>query len=48
MRYNQQLKGRTEAFGNLRDVLAREMASAIPEIKDEVRQIVEATGGRLE
>jgi len=48
MRYNQQLKGRTEAFGNFRDILAREMASAIPEIRNDVMQVVEITGGRVE
>ncbi|KAK0938018.1 RNA polymerase II mediator complex subunit [Friedmanniomyces endolithicus] len=48
MRYNQQLKGRTEAFGNFRDILAREMASAIPEIRDDVNQVIEVTGGRVE
>ncbi|TKA30227.1 Mediator of RNA polymerase II transcription subunit 10 [Friedmanniomyces endolithicus] len=48
MRYNQQLRGRTEAFGNFRHILAREMASAIPEIKDDVNQVIEVTGGRVE
>jgi mediator of RNA polymerase II transcription subunit 10 len=47
MRYNQQLKGRTEAFGQFRDILAREMASGLPEIREDVRTVVEATGGKL-
>lgn len=45
MRYNQQLKGRSEAFGQFRDILGREMMSGIPEIADDVRRVVEATGG---
>ncbi|KAK4890658.1 RNA polymerase II mediator complex subunit [Elasticomyces elasticus] len=48
MKRNQQLKGQTEAFGSFRDILGREMMSAIPEIQSEVRQIVEVTGGRVE
>ncbi|KAF2857929.1 hypothetical protein K470DRAFT_260356 [Piedraia hortae CBS 480.64] len=47
MRYNQELKGRTDAFASFRDVLGREMYSAIPEIQTEVRNIVEAAGGSL-
>lgn len=47
MRYNQQLKGRTAAFGNFRDILGAEMRSAIPEIADDVRQVVELTGGKV-
>ena len=45
MRYNQQQKGRSEAFAQFRDILGREMASAIPEISTEVREIVESSGG---
>lgn len=45
MRVNQELKGRTEAFADFRDMLGREMMSAIPDIKDQVRQIVISTGG---
>lgn len=55
MRYNQQQKGRTEAFANFRDILAQEMASGIsevkefgiPDMKSEVKKVVEATGGHL-
>lgn len=46
-RLNQQAKGRTEAFSTFRDILAREMASGIPDIKDEVQQVVAATNGKL-
>ena len=35
-RGNQDLKGKAEAFASFRDVLAREMASAMPECKKEV------------
>ncbi|KAK2812629.1 RNA polymerase II mediator complex subunit [Emmonsiellopsis sp. PD_5] len=42
---NQDLKGKAEAFASFRDVLAREMASAMPECKGEVERVVRATGG---
>ncbi|KAK5132623.1 hypothetical protein LTR08_008822 [Meristemomyces frigidus] len=47
-RYNQELKGRVEAFAQFRDILGKEMMSAMPEIKDDVRQVVLATGGNVE
>lgn len=43
---NQYLKGKAEAFESFRDVLAREMEGAMPEVAGEVRRVVEATGGR--
>ena len=48
MRYNQQQKGRTEAFASFRDILGQQMAAGIPDIKDDVRRVVEASGGHLE
>ncbi|EEP77201.1 conserved hypothetical protein [Uncinocarpus reesii 1704] len=45
---NQDLKGKMEAFASFRDVLAKEMASAMPECKKEVEKVVKATGGKLE
>lgn len=48
MRYNQQLKGRSEAFASFRDILGQQMKVGIPEIKDDVRRVVEASGGGLE
>lgn len=48
MRYNQQQKGRSEAFATFRDILGREMASGIPDIKEDVKRVVEATGGKVE
>jgi mediator of RNA polymerase II transcription subunit 10 len=46
-RGNQALKGKSEAFAELRDVLAREIVGAIPELEGEVGRVVEATGGRV-
>ena len=48
MRYNQQQKGRSEAFANFRDMLGREMAFGIPDIREDVKRIVEASGGHVE
>ena len=42
-RGNQDLKGKREAFAGFRDVLAREMRSAMPECRDEVDRIVAAS-----
>ncbi|ODH38885.1 hypothetical protein ACO22_02119 [Paracoccidioides brasiliensis] len=46
-RGNQDLKGKAEAFASFRDVLAREMVSAMPECKGEVERILKATGGSV-
>ncbi|OAX80195.1 hypothetical protein ACJ72_05474 [Emergomyces africanus] len=46
-RGNQDLKGKAEAFANFRDVLAREMVSAMPECNGEVERVLRATGGRV-
>lgn len=48
MRLNQELKGKIEALAEFRDILAREMMSAIPDIKEQVQQIVRATEGKIE
>lgn len=45
-RLNQKLKGRAEAYAQFRDALAREFAGAVPDAKDDVWCVVEATGGR--
>jgi mediator of RNA polymerase II transcription subunit 10 len=45
MKSNQVQKGRAEAYGAFRDMLGREMMSAIPDIKDEVKDVLEACGG---
>jgi len=46
-RGNQDLKGKKEAFGSFRDVLATEMRSAMPECRREVDRAVLATGGTV-
>jgi hypothetical protein len=40
---NKTMKGKSEAFSSFRDVLAQEMASAMPDIKGEVDKVVEYT-----
>lgn len=47
-KHNQLLKGRAEAMAKFRDVLARQMKSAMPELEGSVRRIVENTGGKLD
>jgi mediator of RNA polymerase II transcription subunit 10 len=47
MRYNQQQKGRSDAYAQFRDILGREMASAIPDIRDDVKKVVESSGGQI-
>ncbi|KAL1961286.1 hypothetical protein VTO42DRAFT_14 [Malbranchea cinnamomea] len=47
-RGNQDLKGKVEAFAGFRDILAQEMASAMPECRREVKRVVAATGGRTD
>ncbi|KAJ6036618.1 Mediator complex subunit Med10 [Penicillium herquei] len=47
-RGNQDLKGKREAFAGFRDVLAREMRSAMPECRGEVDRVVAATGGNVD
>ncbi|KAM3435790.1 hypothetical protein MY4824_004637 [Beauveria thailandica] len=44
-RGNQLMSGKMRAFGTFRDVLARNMATAMPELRDDVAHVVEATGG---
>jgi mediator of RNA polymerase II transcription subunit 10 len=47
-RTNQIAKGKLEAFGAFRDVLAKEMISAMPELKEDVKRVVKETGGTVE
>ncbi|EYE99355.1 mediator complex subunit NUT2 [Aspergillus ruber CBS 135680] len=42
-RGNQDLKGKREAFASFRDVLAREMRSAMPECRGEVERVMRET-----
>ncbi|KAL2270465.1 hypothetical protein VTJ83DRAFT_2649 [Remersonia thermophila] len=44
-RMNQLARGKAHAFAAFRDVLAREMAAALPEVRDDVRRVLQATGG---
>jgi mediator of RNA polymerase II transcription subunit 10 len=48
MRQNQKLKGKADAFAQFRDILARELSSAMPDMKPQVREVVLNTGGSLE
>lgn len=48
MQYNQLQKGRAQAFADFRDILGREMMSAIPDIRDDVKTVLEASGGTVE
>ncbi|KAH6624216.1 mediator of RNA polymerase II transcription subunit 10 [Chaetomium sp. MPI-SDFR-AT-0129] len=44
-RMNQLARGKTHAFRDFRDVLAREMMGALPELREDVEAVVRATGG---
>lgn len=44
-RGNQLMKGRGSAFAQFRDVLAREMLSAMPELREDVHRVVAETSG---
>ena len=46
-RMNQMLNGRVDAYRLLQQQLARQISSAIPELKDDVASVVESTGGRV-
>ncbi|KAK2608774.1 RNA polymerase II mediator complex subunit [Conoideocrella luteorostrata] len=45
-RGNQLMRGKCHAFGDFRDVLAQEMASAMPELRADVEKILSETGGK--
>lgn len=45
---NQQLKGRSDAYADFRDALAREMMSALPDCQEDIKRTVEATGGKVQ
>jgi mediator of RNA polymerase II transcription subunit 10 len=46
-RMNQMLNGRVDAYRMLQQQLARQISSAIPELKDDVTSVVESTGGEV-
>lgn len=45
-RTNDHLRGKALAFRSFRDVLAREISGAMPELREEVERVVRETGGR--
>lgn len=46
-RMNQMLNGRVDAYRMLQEQLARQISSAIPELKEDVTTVVESTGGQV-
>ncbi|KAJ9149667.1 hypothetical protein NKR19_g5561 [Coniochaeta hoffmannii] len=46
-RMNQLARGKEMAFVKFRDVLAREMAGAMPELRGDVERVIRATGGEV-
>ncbi|KAF2791017.1 RNA polymeras-like protein II mediator complex subunit 10 [Melanomma pulvis-pyrius CBS 109.77] len=46
-RMNQLLKGRTNAYLLMRDTLAKDIISAIPELRADMQEVVESTGGTI-
>ncbi|KAL6866960.1 transcription factor subunit Med10 of mediator complex domain-containing protein [Trichoderma novae-zelandiae] len=44
-RGNQLMRGKVSAFASFRDVLAEQMSAAMPELREDVRRVLEATGG---
>lgn len=47
-RGNQLMRGKMNAFGTFRDVLAEQMTAAMPELRDDVARVLQATGGNGE
>ncbi|KAI1196598.1 transcription factor subunit Med10 of mediator complex-domain-containing protein [Nemania serpens] len=45
-RGNQLMRGKQNAFAAFRDILAGEIESAMPELRDDVARVLAATGGR--
>lgn len=46
-RWNQLLKGRSDAYRLLRDTLAKDIVASMPELKDNVARICQSTGDEL-
>ena len=46
-RGNQLMRGKMHAFGSFRDVLAADLATAMPELRKDVETVCEATGGKV-
>lgn len=47
MRYNQQQKGRAEAYAQFRDILGETMIQGLPDISEDVQKVLEASGGHF-
>lgn len=47
MKLNQNLKGKTEAFGQFRDILAKTMIERMDGAEEDVRRVVENTGSSI-
>jgi mediator of RNA polymerase II transcription subunit 10 len=45
-RANQLMRGKMHAFASFRDILAEQMLSAMPELKEDVEKVLAATGGK--
>jgi len=43
--HNQKLKGKMEAFASFRDVLAEQMFIAMPELREDIKKVVDNTSG---
>lgn len=48
MRYNQSIAGQSAGLAQFRDILGKEIMSAIPELSQDVREILVATGSKTE
>jgi mediator of RNA polymerase II transcription subunit 10 len=48
MRNNQKLKGKTEAFAQFREILAKDLVGAVPEMRDDVKRLVHSSGGEFD
>lgn len=47
-RSNQVLKGKQEACAAFRDILATQMWTAMPELRNDIKQVVNITGGNAD
>lgn len=47
-RMNQMLKGRSEAFAQMQTIIAKDIMTAIPELKADVIRIMESTGNHIQ
>lgn len=45
---NQNLKGKSEAYAQFRDILAKKIITAFPELEADARRVVQNTGGNAE